>query len=65
MPKLKTHSGTKDRVRVTKNGKLRVGHPNMSHFLQKKSGGRKRSLSGLVTVSHPASKATIKKQLGA
>ncbi len=28
MPKLKTHSGTKDRVRVTKNGKVRVGSAN-------------------------------------
>ena len=64
MPKLKTHSGTKDRVRITKNGKVRVGHPNMSHFLQKKSGGRKRSLSVLHTIEHAASKATIKKQLG-
>jgi large subunit ribosomal protein L35 len=65
MPKLKTHSGTKDRVRITKNGKIRVGHPNMSHFLQKKSGGRKRSLSGLHTILHAATRATIKKQLGA
>lgn len=64
MPKLKTHSGTKDRVRITKNGKVRVGHPNMSHFLQKKSGSRKRSLSGLRTVEHAATKATIKQQLG-
>ena len=65
MPKLKTHSGTKDRVRITKNGKVRVGHPNMSHFLQKKSGGRKRSLSGLQTILDTATRATIKKKLGA
>lgn len=65
MPKLKTHSGTKDRVRITKNGKVRVGHPNMSHFLQKKSGGRKRSLSGLKTLTDSAARAAIKKQLGA
>jgi large subunit ribosomal protein L35 len=64
MPKLKTHSGTKDRVRVTKNGKLRIGHPNMSHFLQKKSGGRKRSLSGLGTVTNAAMRTTLKKKLG-
>lgn len=51
MPKLKTHSGTKDRVKVSKNGKLRTGSPNTSHFLQKKSGGRKRRLSGLKTLS--------------
>lgn len=49
MPKLKTHSGTKDRVKITKNGKVRAGHPNMNHFLGKKSGSRKRSLSNLKT----------------
>jgi large subunit ribosomal protein L35 len=42
MPKLKTHSGTKDRVRVTKNGKVLTGHSMATHFLSKKSGGRKR-----------------------
>ena len=63
MPKLKTHSGTKDRVRVSKNGKIRVGHPNKNHFLQKKSGARKRSLSGLSTPSKSSTKA-IKKLLG-
>jgi large subunit ribosomal protein L35 len=63
MPKLKTHSGTKDRVRVSKNGKVRAGHPNTSHFLQKKSGSRKRSLAGLGTLTGANSK-TIKKVLG-
>jgi large subunit ribosomal protein L35 len=65
MPKLKTHSGTKDRVRISKNGKIRVGHPNMSHFLQKKRASRKRSLSGLGTILNARLKKTIKKQLGA
>lgn len=63
MPKLKTHSGTKDRVRVTKNGKVRVGHSNMNHFLGKKSGGRKRSLRGLTTRTGRMAK-NIKKNLG-
>jgi len=63
MPKLKTHSGTKHRIRVSKNGKVRAGHPNMNHFLQKKSGARKRSLSGLGTVSGTRAKM-IKKLLG-
>ncbi len=49
MPKIKTHSGTKDRVRVSKNGKVCLAHPNMNHFLGKKSGARKRRLSGLQT----------------
>ncbi len=63
MPKLKTHSGTKDRVRVSKNGKVRAGHPNMNHFLSKKSGSRKRSLSGLTTRTGLMAK-NIKKNLG-
>ena len=64
MPKLKTHSGTKDRVRLTKNGKVRVGHPNRNHFMQKKSGARRRSLAGLGTLTGAASKI-IKLKLGA
>jgi large subunit ribosomal protein L35 len=64
MPKLKTHSGTKDRVRVTKNGKVRTRHPNVSHFMQKKSGSRKRKLASVNTLAGTISK-TIKKKLGA
>jgi large subunit ribosomal protein L35 len=63
MPKLKTHSGTKDRVKLSKNGKLRVGSPNTSHFLQKKSGSRKRSLSGLKTLSGKNAR-NLKRKLG-
>lgn len=63
MPKLKTHSGTKDRVKVSKNGKVRAGHPNRNHFLSKKSGGRKRSLTGLTTLSGKNSK-NMKLKLG-
>ena len=64
MPKLKTHSGTKDRVKLTKNGKVRVGHPNRNHFLQKKSAARKRSLSNLSTATGTIAK-TLKLKLGA
>jgi large subunit ribosomal protein L35 len=64
MPKLKTHSGTKDRVRVTKNGKVRTRHSYASHFLQKKSGARKRNLDGLETLNATNSK-TIKLKIGA
>ena len=63
MPKLKTHSGTKDRVKITKNGKVRARHSHASHFLQKKSGARKRKLSGLETFN--TTNANIaKKRLG-
>jgi large subunit ribosomal protein L35 len=64
MPKLKTHSGTKDRVRLTKNGKVRVRHPNVSHFMQKKSGSRKRKLATVNTLTGTISKS-IKQNLGA
>lgn len=63
MPKLKTHSGTKDRVKVSKNGKVRAGSPNRNHFLSKKSGSRKRGLSGLKTRTGTMAR-TIKKSLG-
>jgi len=64
MPKLKTHSGTKDRVKLTKNGKVRTGSPNQNHFLQKKSGSRKRALRGLHTILGKNSKM-LKRKLGA
>ena len=63
MPKLKTHSGTKDRVKVSKNGKVRVQHSDVGHFLQKKSASRKRKLSGLATLTKGNAK-NIKKSLG-
>lgn len=63
MPKLKTHSGTKDRVRVTKNGRVRARHSHASHFLQKKSGARKRKLAGLETLGATNSKM-IRKKMG-
>ena len=63
MPKLKTHSGTKDRVRISKNGKVRIAHPNMNHFLGKKSAARKRRLSGLQTRTGSIAK-DVKRSLG-
>lgn len=62
--KFKTHSGTKDRVKLTKNGKVRARHSYASHFLQKKSGARKRKLDGLETLQ-AANVRIIKKKLGA
>ncbi len=64
MPKLKTHSGTKDRIRVTKNGKVLRRHSMRSHFLQKKSAARKRKMDGTESVTGRAAK-NIKLQLGA
>lgn len=62
MPKLKSHSGIKDRFRVTKNGKVLRRHSDVSHFLQKKSAARKRNFAGLESLSKKMSK-NIKKKL--
>lgn len=44
MPKLKTHSGMKKRIHVTKNGKFKYFHAYKSHILTKKDTKRKRGL---------------------
>ncbi len=64
MPKLKTHSGTKKRVRLTKNGKLVHRHAGITHFLQKKSASRKRRLGQTNTMQGSQAKQ-IKRKLGA
>lgn len=63
MPKLKTHSGTKDRVRITKNGKVMHRKATGNHFLQKKSASRKRTFAGHVELTGKTAK-NIKKKLG-
>ena len=63
MPKLKTHSGTKDRVRITKNGKVLASHSMRNHFLQKKSKSRKRKLAGVLAIEGK-NKKSIKLRLG-
>lgn len=44
MPKQKTHSGTKDRFRVTKNGKVLHRRQNRNHLAEAKPPKRKRRL---------------------
>lgn len=63
MPKLKTHSGTKNRVRVTKKGKVLARKSMRNHFLQKKSASRKRGLAGAKSVEGKSAKS-IKRNLG-
>ena len=64
MPKLKTHSGAKKRVRLTKTGKAIHRHARLNHFLQKKSASRKRRLSQTQAFQGSYAK-TIKRKLGA
>lgn len=63
MPKLKTHSGTKDRVQITKTGKVKVRRSGGTHFLQGKSKSRKRAYAGTQDMTGKIVK-TIKKRLG-
>jgi large subunit ribosomal protein L35 len=63
MPKLKTHSGTKDRIRVTKTGKLMHKHTHAGHNLSKKSAARKRVIGG-IDVIVGKSRGNLKKKLG-
>ncbi|MBP9479623.1 MAG: 50S ribosomal protein L35 [Sebaldella sp.] len=44
MPKMKTHRGTKKRVKVTGTGKIILRHSGKSHILTKKSKKRKNRL---------------------
>ncbi len=63
MPKQKTHSGTKDRIQITKTGKVKKRHTAVNHFLKKKSASTKRTFSGLEDVTGKSVK-NIKRKLG-
>jgi len=45
MPKMKTHSGSKKRFKLTATGKVQARHAYSSHILEKKSPKRKRSFA--------------------
>ena len=64
MPKLKTHSGTSKRVRITKNGKVLRRHSGGNHLLQKKTASRKRTFAGVDSVTGRSAK-NIKLKIGA
>lgn len=63
MPKLKTHSGAKKRLKLTKTGKVMRRHATGNHFLQKKSAARKRRFAGTEQLSGKRAKNT-RRQLG-
>lgn len=64
MPKLKTHSGTKDRIKITKTGKVLRGRAFGSHNLSKKSMARKRRINSTAVIESPAIAKQIKRKLG-
>jgi large subunit ribosomal protein L35 len=63
MPKMKTHSGTKKRIKLTGTGKLRRQQTNRRHYLEVKPSSRTRRLAGTVDVA-PADAKKVKKLLG-
>jgi large subunit ribosomal protein L35 len=63
MPKMKTHSGTAKRFRLTGSGKVMRRRANTNHLLEHKSSRVTRRLSGRVAVA-AADVREIKKLLG-
>jgi large subunit ribosomal protein L35 len=63
MPKMKTHSGIKKRVKVTSTGKLLSERATMQHKFQTKSSTKKRRLSGTSAINK-ADVPRVKKMLG-
>jgi large subunit ribosomal protein L35 len=63
MPKMKSHSGTKKRVKITGSGKIVRQKAGKRHNLEKKPSTVTRRMSGTVEVS-PADAKKVKKLLG-
>jgi large subunit ribosomal protein L35 len=63
MPKMKSHSGAKKRVKITGTGRLRRGHSFRSHLLEGKSSERKRRLGREADI-HETQAKRIKKLMG-
>lgn len=61
--KLKTHKGTAKRIRITRKGIILRLRANDSHFLEKKSEGRKRVLAKKATVKGAIARR-MKRSLG-
>ncbi|MGH8962417.1 MAG: 50S ribosomal protein L35 [Jatrophihabitantaceae bacterium] len=63
MPKNKTHSGIKKRVKITGSGKLLVQRAGMRHNLERKPSRLTRRLTGTEEIA-PADAPRVKKLLG-
>ena len=63
MPKMKTHSGSGKRFRLTGTGKVMRRRANRQHYFEHKPSTRTRRLDNEVTLS-PADLKTVKKLLG-
>jgi large subunit ribosomal protein L35 len=63
MPKNKTHSGMKKRIKRSANGKLQFQRAGKRHLLERKSSTLTRRLTGTQVVSD-ADASRVKKMLG-
>jgi large subunit ribosomal protein L35 len=63
MPKMKTHSGSNKRFRLTGTGKIVRRRANRAHYLEHKPSTKTRRLAGYVQLS-PADAKKIRKLLG-
>ena len=63
MPKMKTHSGAKKRIKVTGSGKLMRRQTGRGHYKLSKGKDTFRRRKGMETVA-PGNAKVIKKQLG-
>jgi large subunit ribosomal protein L35 len=61
MPKMKSHRGAAKRFRLTGTGKVMRRKATGNHFLMKKTGSRKRRISGMTEVR--SERRTIKRLL--
>ncbi len=64
MPKLKSHSGTKKRIRITNNNKVIRTRAGDKHFNQKKSASRKRATAVSTSIVGKIKK-NLKRAIGA
>jgi large subunit ribosomal protein L35 len=62
MPKMKTHRGAAKRFRVTGTGKVMRRKATGNHMLIKKSGSRKRRITGMTEVG--PEKKVVRRLLG-
>jgi large subunit ribosomal protein L35 len=63
MPKMKSHSATAKRFRVTRRGKVIHRKATGNHMLTKKSGSRRRRVEGMAELPAVAEKKKIKRLL--
>jgi large subunit ribosomal protein L35 len=63
MPKMKSHSGMKKRVKITGSGKLLTEHAGKRHLLERKSSKLTRHLSGTSEIAK-SDVPRVKRMLG-